>query len=553
MAQAHVRIIVPARSAASSHARRKPSYVSPSTASIVIQLESVNGVPENPVTSQEVDLTASNTADCSPPTALSPLTCTVPISAPPGTDVLTLTTYDQTGGTGSVLSVNSVSATIQEGGTNQISVTLAGVPVSVGTEPVSGLTTTGSNAYTMTAGTAELLVTPLDADANVIVGPGAPQLSITSVSATNVTAAFATATTTHPNPNPNLVNLTKSYGSATTVTVNFSAVPPQNASPPTDTGAGSGVTGSFSVLAPLDIYVASGSSVQEFVPPSTTAAGTANPGAAVTAVAYDAAGEVFALVPGENSVFRWNGGPTFPSSQVTYGTGEVPVAMAVASNGGLAFLNYGGSLNLAYFPPDDTSYTQFYYGFDSTHSGPISAGFLPDSTTLYIADDAGIDEVQNLPTSPSGTRVSSTYTSGQLATDGLGNVFIVSGSSVLAFTPPNFTTAVATYAAANTGCTSDTFSSLTFAVGSGTSLANEPVVIEAAYSSGCYAYASYPSAVSGSIPSTFASNPAALYVSPGGTIFLGASTNAIDAYSTLWGTASYSASAASGVTAITAF
>jgi hypothetical protein len=557
---ASLRIVVPSSSVANA-VTRKPAYVSPSTASIVIAVISVNGVAQSPAPTQEVDITASNTADCVPPTALAPLTCTVPISAPVGTDVLTLTTYDQTGGLGNELSVNSVSTTIAQGTNNLISVTLAGVPASVATVPVSGLTATGNNAYTMTGSTAQLLVETLDADANVIVGPGAPVLAIASVSPSNVTAAFATATSTNPNPNPNLVNLSKLYGSASSVNVSFTATPPQNPSPPTNTGAGSGISGSFAVLAPVDIYAANNAGVQQFIPPTTSEAAAVGTGIGTTAtqLGHDGTGREYAVVPGQTEIASWSGGSSFPGSSETYVTGEPPVAMAVAPNGGLAFIEFSGvGTTVFYYSPGSSgfNYSQ-YFTPDTVRTGPVSAAFDPTGSTLYLATTDGIFKTTNVPSGPSSTQLSSTYTSGQIATDAAGNVFINDGASgVLAFAPTNFSTPAATYALpANCNLSGATVTESSFAVG-GSSLTTDTVIVQAEYSDGgvnCWAYASYPTAVSGSTPMTFSGASAVFAVTGGGQVVLGTETEALDVYSALWGTASYSTTAGGSIAAIDAF
>ena len=544
----HLRIEVP--SGTSLTAVKKPAYVSPSTASIVVAVDSVNGVAENPVPTQEADLTASNTADCAPPTALAPLTCTVPITAPVGTDVLTLTTYDQTGGNGNVLSVNSISTTIAQGTNNLISVTLAGVPVSVATVPVSGLTATGNSAYTMSGGTAELLVEPLDADANIIVGPGAPLLAIAGVSTSSITAAFATATTTNPNPNPNLVNLTKVYGSGSATTVSFTATPPENASPPTSTGAGSGVSGSFAVLAPLDIFVGTNGSVQKFVTTATSPAGSFSQGA--PELVHDGIGNEYAVVPTDTEILGWPIA-SFPSSGVGYAEGASPVAEAATASGGLAFLGFDccGTF-VAYYPPGNSggNYTQFVTVGTAT-SGTVSAAFDPTGTTLYVANANGLFKVTNLPTSPSVSELSSSYTSGQLAVDGLGDVFVNDGASgVVAFAPSNFSSPAATYAVPANCSVSGTVASTTFAAGTGTSLASDPVIVEAEYDESgilCWSYASYPTAAVGSPPSAFSSESAVLSVTGGGQFVLGNESGTVSVYPSLWSSASYSVSAGSAI------
>jgi hypothetical protein len=83
-------ITVPAAAAPSSM-QRTPAYVSPSTASVAITLTTVNGAAytESPHT------IASNLTTSNPNCTGAPLTCTVSAPAVAGTDVFTVTTYDQ--------------------------------------------------------------------------------------------------------------------------------------------------------------------------------------------------------------------------------------------------------------------------------------------------------------------------------------------------------------------------------------------------------------------------------------------------------------------------
>ncbi|HYZ17043.1 MAG TPA: hypothetical protein VE591_11600, partial [Candidatus Acidoferrum sp.] len=111
------RITIPARSTSGSG--RSPRYVSASTQSIVIV---VNGGAK-----QVVDLSA-NASNCS--NTSSGRTCSVPITAPTGPDTFDFTAYDQSNGTGNILSHSSVPQTITPGVANTVNVTLGGTVAS---------------------------------------------------------------------------------------------------------------------------------------------------------------------------------------------------------------------------------------------------------------------------------------------------------------------------------------------------------------------------------------------------------------------------------------
>lgn len=180
-------LIVP-RQSGSNAAKRKPMYVSPATQSVAV---SVNG------TSTAVTISTSG-PDCTTPTILSPTTCTIPISAPVGSDTFEIDTYDQpnTGSgpySGNDLSNTSFISTIVAGQTNNITATLGGVPASVTVTPLStsGLLVGSSSGGGFVAygdKSFSVAVTSYDADNNPIVGLGSPTLTLQGTSGISVTA-----------------------------------------------------------------------------------------------------------------------------------------------------------------------------------------------------------------------------------------------------------------------------------------------------------------------------------------------------------------------------
>lgn len=183
MTQVTIRIDAP--STTTSAAKRRPAYLSQATQSITISINGATPVAQN--------LTPSG-GNCSTPSFGATPVCTLVASAPVGSDTFTFVTYDGTNGTGNVLSRNTVVQTIVAGVANTVSVTLDGVPVGMLATPYPGQAnvTATASGYTLTGTTpADFFVASTDADKNVIIGPGAPTLTVTSSSASMKVASVA--------------------------------------------------------------------------------------------------------------------------------------------------------------------------------------------------------------------------------------------------------------------------------------------------------------------------------------------------------------------------
>jgi hypothetical protein len=211
-----VSIKIPARSAAAS-SRRRPQYVSASTESLAITI-SQSGTQ---VLQEAVSLTPSN-PNCT--SSAGATTCSLTFPLAPGSYLGTVSTYDGAvvgnAATGHLLSQGqSLAITVLGGQTNDLTLTLDGVPASIAIVPASGslITGTQSGGFTVKYSAQPLLVNALDADGNTIVGPGAPTFT-----------AMATATKfTVTNPtggSPNQITLAGAAGGSGTLTV--TAAPP---------------------------------------------------------------------------------------------------------------------------------------------------------------------------------------------------------------------------------------------------------------------------------------------------------------------------------------
>ncbi len=144
-----------------------PDYVSANTASLVIQLASVDGSGVSGVNATTIN-TLPKSHGCKPQGGGT--ICTATATGSPGNDVFAVTTFDGTNATGDVLSVGSVSAKIGSGGggvpiTNQLSLSLAGVIASL------KLALSPNEAKRGDATTSQAALNAYDASGAQIVGP----------------------------------------------------------------------------------------------------------------------------------------------------------------------------------------------------------------------------------------------------------------------------------------------------------------------------------------------------------------------------------------------
>jgi hypothetical protein len=146
----------------------RPNYLSPKTASLVIQLVSVDGTGVTGVNAQTIN-TVTKARRCKG--AGASLVCSATISGSPGHDIFTVTTYGLVDASGPVLSVGTVAGTIGSGGgavgiSNRLSLSLDGVIAAL---KLSILPNAGKRGERLTA---KLSLTAYDAAGAQIVGPG---------------------------------------------------------------------------------------------------------------------------------------------------------------------------------------------------------------------------------------------------------------------------------------------------------------------------------------------------------------------------------------------
>ncbi len=169
--------------AAAGHAVR-PSYISPSTQSLAV---SVGGESSTVV----ANLTPSSPG-CVPATGSTPLTCTVTVTAPVGSDTFTVTMYDGLNASGNVLSKGSVTANVSANQTTPIHV------VTNGTVCAISVTLGNPSPPQGTAATIPVTVAVYDAAGNVIIAPGSYSAPIALSDSDSKYTTLSTATVTAP-------------------------------------------------------------------------------------------------------------------------------------------------------------------------------------------------------------------------------------------------------------------------------------------------------------------------------------------------------------------
>ena len=184
-------IRIPSSTAASGQFAR-PQYVSPSTQSLQIA-----------VTGEATPVVANLTPaspNCTPASGSKPLTCTVSVTAPVGTDTFTVAMYAQQNASGYVLSKGSVTATITANQSTPVNVVTQGVISAIqlvlgGPAPAYGKPSK-----------IPLTVNVKDASGNVIIAPGnyATPIALhdsdakyTTLSTTSLTAPSASVTVSY--------------------------------------------------------------------------------------------------------------------------------------------------------------------------------------------------------------------------------------------------------------------------------------------------------------------------------------------------------------------
>jgi serine/threonine-protein kinase len=176
---------------------RRAQFVSPATQSMTINVTGTGSTSTPAGFPQTVNLTPTSTGCTS---TLAGTQCTLNVALAPGTYDATIATSDQTNGAGNVLSAaQAVPFTVVAGASNAIALTLGGIPAAIVATPLAPGYLRGSAAGLKLYGAAtqSVVVETVDADGNIITGPGSPSIALTPSS--NTLLAVAGGTTAAPN------------------------------------------------------------------------------------------------------------------------------------------------------------------------------------------------------------------------------------------------------------------------------------------------------------------------------------------------------------------
>ena len=477
--QAVFRIDIPRTGAAAN--KRSAQYVSPATTQMQIDIQqNSSNLPGYPIT---VGLTPTS-GGCS--STLANTYCQLTVSLAPGSYTAYLSTEDSSNN--QLSAAQGLPFTIVAGANNLIPVTLSGIPhtlqVSSAARAVHGNGASGLTLYGSASQT--IAVSSLDADGNIIVGPGAPTYSASVVYgsgwsiAAPSSAAPNTMVVTPPGTNAAgatfSLSVTLADGAcdingaicSTTFTMKndiqtlfandssdaevYVLAPPYTGSPTIIT-CGTGNTSAIALDPAGDVFVSSqGSAVAEYSYPfSSTAAATISNGILYPlALAFDHAGHLFVANYAIQTITvyapPYTGAPT-ATMATSAEVGGGPSFMALDAAGDLAVTNQGSSPTVEVYAPP---YTGSPTILPSTVINPRPNALTFDAAGQLFVTDVAHSVVQVF--APPFTSASETVAAGisspvSLLIDSSGNLFVGNANGgVTEYAPPYSGVPVATIA-----------------------------------------------------------------------------------------------------------
>jgi hypothetical protein len=195
--------------ATSAHLRH-PMYLSPATQSLQVVVNP-QGASSTPAPGTDNSTQINTTIALSPSSSgcrssLSTTVCSLTVNLSPGKYVASLTAYDGAPqGNPPAPSGNPISGaaevpfTVSSSQPNNVNLTLFGIPTNIVVIPQNNVQTIAGNLTISPGASGSFIVEALDADNNVIIGPGAPSFTVQTGSSTPSGWSVATPAPTSPN------------------------------------------------------------------------------------------------------------------------------------------------------------------------------------------------------------------------------------------------------------------------------------------------------------------------------------------------------------------
>jgi hypothetical protein len=363
--------------------------------------------------------------------------CQLTVALAPGNYTATLTTEDANNTP--LSSGQSIAFTITAGANNVIPITLSGIPyalqVASGAAAVHGSAGAGFKLYGL--GAQPVIVTALDADGNIIVGPGSPTYTANELIGSGWSAAAPSSTT------PNTIAITPpgTNGSGATFSVSASYADS------TCSQSGAVCTATFTIVNDVQtLFVANFnlSTVTAYTSPYTSAPTTISAGViSPQALALDGGGDLFVSNVNAETVTEYP--PPYTAESASISVGEPGIALAL--NNGVDLLVSNGTANtvIAYPPP-----------YNGNNASTLSSGLndpsalaLDSSGNLFVANEVNNTVTEYAPpyTGTPATTISSNVSDPwALTLDGAGDLFVANylNFTVTEYVPPYTGTPAAT-------------------------------------------------------------------------------------------------------------
>jgi hypothetical protein len=379
-----IRFVIPNKGSSGASSSRGPAYVSPSSVSLKVTINSIGGntsIPSSIPNPQTTNLTTTGT---NPPCAINAgvETCTVPIPVPTGSVSYTFDLYDATGATGNHLATATQTLTNVAGTNPPVSVGLSGI--------VAKVAVTGTPAFQLeTAASQQLSIVPEDADDNPITGSAlyySGSLLITDNDTSGTTGLTLGSASTLPAVGASSVTVTSgandviylNYNGAASSDPNFTVSSKFNGPTTID---GSPVSVSLAAFSQQSNNTYTGGSTVTF-PPAGGFSGTLNLGTPVTAASGNVKAVTTAAAPTEGAplAFMRKAAAAVRHTQ-SGGTFEVLAYLEVTFANQYIFANqpptFAVTLPATVVDPTATYYIAFYDPVTSTwndaYLGPVSA------------------------------------------------------------------------------------------------------------------------------------------------------------------------------------